>query len=188
VAEPAVPAAMDTSVEYVPAVMEPRLTLSERVRLDLPGTDPDVAPSESQLAFSLAVHDSEASPVFVSVTDPVDWVLPKSTWSGETASAAGKVPVEEGTVSETDTVAEPFPLSPATVTVVLYVPACRDPRCAESGIVRVELPQIVPDVAPSESQPAFSLADHENARLVVLVSVIDAVLPVLPKSTWTGER
>lgn len=95
--------------------------------------------------------------------------------------------VEEGTVSDTETVAEPDPLSPETVTVVLYVPAFSDPRSALREIVRVSFPQTVPEVAFSESQLAFSLADHEKALLVVFVSVSDAVLPVLPKSTWTGD-
>lgn len=187
VAEPAEPAAMDRSVEYVPAVIEPRLTVSETVRVDLPGTDPEVAPSDSQPAFSFAVHDSDASPVFVNVRDPVVSVFPRSTWSGETSSSAGDVLVEEGTVIETETVAEPDPLSPETVTVVVYVPAFSDPRSAVREIERVSFPQTVPEVEFSESQLDFSLADHEKALLVVFVSVSDAVLSVLPKSTWTGD-
>ncbi|HYO45503.1 MAG TPA: hypothetical protein VEY33_02295 [Gemmatimonadota bacterium] len=186
VAEPAVPAETITLVVYVPAVMPLRWAESDRVSLDLPAREPDVAPSESQLAFSLAVHDSEASPVFVSVIELVVALLPKSTWSGETESWPSEVPVEEGTVSDTDTVSEPAPWSPETDTFVLYVPAASDPRCAESEIVRVEFPHRVPDVASSDSQPALSLADQDNALLVVFVSVTDAVLPLLPKSTWSG--
>jgi hypothetical protein len=187
VTEPAEPAEIATLVLYVPSVIPLRFAERESVRLDLPGTDPDVAPSANQPAFSLAVHDNDASPVFVSVTELVVMLVPKSTLSGETESCASEVPVEEGTVSDTDTVSEPAPRSPDIVTFVLYVPAGSDARSAESGMVRLEFPQMVPEDAPSESHLALSLADQENALLVGFDSVTEAALPLLPKSTCPGD-
>ena len=45
----------------------------------------------------------------------------------------------------------------------------------------------MPEDVPSESQPALSLADQDKALPVVFVSTTDALVPLLPKSTWTGE-
>jgi hypothetical protein len=127
VTEPAEPAEIATLVLYVPPVIPLRFAERESVRLDLPGTDPDVAPSANQPAFSLAVHDNDASPVFVSVTELDVALVPKSTLSGETARAASEPSAEPATFSDTDTVSEPAPFSPTTITFVLYVPAASDP-------------------------------------------------------------
>jgi hypothetical protein len=44
-----------------------------------------------------------------------------------------------------------------------------------------------PEVAPSESQPAFSLAVHDNVFRLEFVSVTEALVPVEPKLTLRGE-
>jgi len=187
VTEPAVPAEIPRLVVCVPVGMEVRSTARVRVRLELAGTDPDVAPSESQPELSFAVHESEASPVFVNVIDLVVCSVPKSTDSGETASWPSVVPPVEGTVSDTDTVADPAPLSPETFMLVVYFPGARDPRWAERDSVEAALPQTVPDDVPRESQPALSLADQDSALPLVFVRTTDALVPLLPKSTETGE-
>ena len=149
----------------------------------MPAIEPEVAPSANQPALSVAVQDSEASPVFVSVTELVVALLPKSTVSGETDNWAAVPLVDVGTVIETDTVSEPAPRSPVTFMVVLYLPAASAPRSTESEIVRLEFPHTVPDDAPTDSHPALSLIDQEKALLVEFVIVIEAVVCVLPKST-----
>jgi hypothetical protein len=50
-----------------------------------------------------------------------------------------------------------------------------------------DLAAIVPDVDPSASQPTPSLAVQEIDLLLLLVSVTDALVAVLPKSTFSGE-
>ena len=47
---------------------------------------PALASRDSQLALSVAVHDSDRRPEFVNVTDAVVPLLPKSTESGDTWS------------------------------------------------------------------------------------------------------
>jgi hypothetical protein len=50
-----------------------------------------------------------------------------------------------------------------------------------------DLAAIVPDVDPRASQPTPSLAVQESDLLLLLVSVTDALVAVLPKSTLSGE-
>jgi hypothetical protein len=79
VTEPAAPAAIDTLVVYVPVDMPVRWAESDSALLELAAIDPDVAPSASQPALSVAVQDRDVLPVFFSVTDAVVAVVPKST-------------------------------------------------------------------------------------------------------------
>jgi hypothetical protein len=154
--------------------------------LDLPARDPEVAPSESHPAFSLAFHDSEVSPVLVRVTEAVVPVVPKLTCRGEIASCACDVLVE-GTDTETDTTSDPPPRSALISTSAVCVPVGSPLLSAENLIVRVEFPHRVPEVASSDSHRAVSFALQEKGLLEGFVSVIDPAVDVLPKSTRSGD-
>jgi hypothetical protein len=86
---------------------------------------------------------------------------------------------------DTDTTLDPDAL--ANVTLVEYVPAARLPRWTDIETVLLDRAAIDPDVAPSESQPAFSLAVQERVFRLEFVSVTEAVVPVEPKLTLRGE-
>jgi hypothetical protein len=165
----------------VPAVIPERCAERGRVLLEFAGIVPDVAPRPSQAALSVADHDTETLVLFLRVTEELVADVPKSTCSGFTSNAS----VGAGTVIVTDTTAEPDAL--ANVTLVEYVPAARLPRWTDIETVRLERAAIDPDVAPSESQPAFSLAVHERDFGREFVSVTEAVVPVDPKLTLRGE-
>src|SRR5688500_9852923 len=85
VTDPAVPAEKFTFVEYVPAVVPERLTEIETVFCELAAIVPDIALRASQPTPSVAVQDNDWLPVFLSVTERVVAVLPKSSWTGVTA-------------------------------------------------------------------------------------------------------
>jgi hypothetical protein len=86
---------------------------------------------------------------------------------------------------DADTTTEPDEL--ANVTLVEYVPAARLPRWTDIETVLLDRAAIDPEVAPSENQPAFSLAVHERLFRLEFVSVTEAVVPVEPKLTLSGE-
>ena len=85
VTDPAVPVANFTIGEYEPAVFPERLTESETVFCELAAIDPDDAFSPSQPALSVAVQEIDWLLVFLSVTDRLVAVVPKSSRSGDTA-------------------------------------------------------------------------------------------------------
>ena len=60
-------------------------------------------------------------------------------------------------------------------------------RAADNVKVLVSPPQRDPLVAFSPSHPELSLAVHPNARLLVVVSVTEADVPLVPKLTCRGD-
>ena len=84
----------------MPADLPVRLIFRPSALLDLAAIVPDVEPSASQPAPSLAVQVSDVVPLLVSVTDALVAVRPKSTLTGETERV-------EGTIIETGILADP---------------------------------------------------------------------------------
>src|SRR5687768_5367227 len=104
---------------------------------------------------------------------------------GSGSSGAGAGSSVAGTVIVTASVAAPA--APAeTTTLVVYVPGVMPPRAAESASVLLDRAASDPDVAPRASQPALSLAVQVRGLPPVFSSVTDALVPVAPKSTWSG--
>jgi hypothetical protein len=119
--------------------------------------------------------------LFLSVTEALVAELPKSTWRGFTSNCSAGA----ATVIDADTIADPAEL--ANVTSVVYDPAARLPLWTDIETVWLDRAAIDPEVAPSESQPAFSLAVHERVFRLEFVSVTEAVVPVDPKLTSRGS-
>ncbi|HET7692930.1 MAG TPA: hypothetical protein VFM44_07590 [Gemmatimonadota bacterium] len=177
VTDPAVPAEKFTFVEYVPAVVPERLTEIETVFCELAAIVPDIALRASQPTPSVAVQDTDWLPVFLSVTERLVAVLPKSSWTGVTAKVA--VP-DAATLIFTLTAS--VPPSEEIVTPVVYAPAARPARCTLREICLGESLLMVPELVPSDSQLALSVAVQASDRLELDLRVIEADVELVPRS------